>query len=623
MSLPYTANLCPNPSFEVSLAGWEPVEGAEIALSDTAYIGTQGLEVTTPGFAIGEGVTSAIAVVPYTTTGSVSLYLYGAPANLTLSAYVSPSSSPIIASVPVTLTGTEWQRVVLNNLPVLEGQELAIIVGTTEVVACTFWVDAAQIEPESPAQDYIDGDQPFCNWTGVEGLSTSYQQYQFPTGSVGGMFLDGTATPVDYGETFNTGSVGTMLLSGSAISVVANPVAAFNDFALFTTTDLDPAQTYPSWTTAGNSNGTGTTYTRPYSLFMAPLDYQVSSGYLWNRAAYMALGVYFSSVAAGATEEITDVQVELMPYVVGGTPTPTAYSNPRTIETIIKPTRLNYVPNPSIDVTDANWNPVCASPATTLAQSTTQFVPAANLTLGTVSTASLAVTIPSGLASNLVNNGTNLTPTFQGCTITIPDLIFGDVYTVSAWVLGGTGFFDITMQIAGLSASSISQGSGYGEGTFGGGYYGGESLVPGNDMTVGQWYQPSLTFTATASTMQLNFVALIDTSTIAYPATFYVDAAMLESGDILGLYFDGSTDGPNNFVTDPDDYFWGLTNVYTGTTSGRVQGVNTQSYYYERSIVTGANVDNATGGVIQQVLNQHTPLGITAAAPQYLVPYTQ
>lgn len=629
----FTQNLCSNPSFEVSLAGYTPVEGATLALSPVSSIGQQGLEVTTPGFAIGEGVSSAIGLLPSSGTGSVSLSLFGAPGNLTVSAYISPSSSPILSSIPVTLTGTEWQRVELDGLPVLEGQELAIIVGTTSPQALTFWVDAVQIEPESPAHPYCDGDQPFCTWMGAPGLSISFQQYQFPTGSTGGMLLDGSATPVNYGAVFTTGSVGTMLLSGSLLDTVQNPVAAFNDFALFTTTDLDPAQTYPSWTTAGNSNGQ-TVYNRPYALFMPPLDYPVSSGMLWNRAAYMALGVYFTSVAASQAEDIADVQVELMPYVFGSAPVPTAYSPPRTIETNIKPTRLNFVPNPSIEASTTNWNAVGGA-SVSVAQDTTTFVPAANLTSGTVSAASLKVTLLSAVATP--NNGVNVNPIYQGTTISIPDLIFGDTYIVSAWVLGPnstpSGLADITMQIAGLNASSVGQGVGYGESTYGDGYYGGSSfnpLVPdsGTDMVAGQWYNPHVIFTATGSTVQLNFVALIDTSVVpsvvSYPLSFWIDAIMIESGDTRAPYFDGSTGGTVNFASNPDDYSWGTVNAYTGGAS--TPGVNTQSFFYERSIVTGANVITDTagnGGVVQQVLNQHTPLGITAQSPMYNVPPSQ
>jgi hypothetical protein len=606
----YTTNFCPNPSAEVSIAGFEPYNNAQIAQATTvSYVGQCSCEVVTPGLVNGEGVVTPVGLVPVPTTGSAFLYLFGnGTFNVSAGVNPSPGGGSILATVPVTLGTGQWQQVVLNGLPLLEGQQLYLIVETNGAQQVTFWVDAVQYEPESPAQPYVDGSLQFCNWEGTPNDSTSYQQYQNPTGAVGGMFLDGTGSSYAWeGGTYptgelvttaveDTGSVGTMLLTGTATTTTYSPQAAFNDFAFYELTDLDPAQTMMWWNNSGVTDATGS-WTRYWSTFLPPLDYQVSNGYMWNRAAYMCGGWYINSLPAADRVDLTDVRLEMFPYVYGTQPTPNNFENPRTIHTNIKPTRLNYVPNPTAQYATTNWNAVGSA---VLATSTVNYS-------GSVSNSSLAVTTE---------------VTGDGCTITIPDLIFGDTYIVSAWVLGGTGFEDITLSIAGNNASSVDQGEGYGEGSYGGGYYGGVPPVA-TDMTIGQWYQPYLIFTATSSTLQLNFVPIYDAGTWAAGDIFYVSSVLLEAGDILLPYFDGNTGGSLNYETDPDDYFWGSLNAYTGTTSGLINGVNTQSYYYERSIVTGANPDNATGGIVQQVLNQHTPYGITAAPPVYFQPYTQ
>ena len=71
---------------------------------------------------------------------------------------------------------------------------------------------------------------------------------------------------------------------------------------------------------------------------------------------------------------------------------------------------------------------------------------------------------------------------------------------------------------------------------------------------------------------------------------------LVEAGETLQPYFDGSFGG---------DYSW-----ETGGTAGL-----TRSYYYDRLEVST--------GAVNDVLSQHTPLGITAAAPTFSQPYSQ
>ena len=573
----YIQNLCTNPSFEIDLTGYLPLQGASLQQSDVALFGMSSMSVVTPGLNTGEGFVGPQVVVPYVTTGSISLSLFGAEGNLLVSAATSPSpdGGSLLSTIPVTLSGNEWQTVALNNLNVLEGQELYVIVQTSSVQAISFWVDGVQYEPSSPAHPYIDGSLPFCGWTGTPQASSSFQQFQYPVGSVGGMFVDGRIAFLSSGSA-TTGSVGTLQLTGSVSGVAAvQPIAAFDDFAIYLPTDTDPALSLVSWNNAGTSTGQ-TGYNRIYGLFSGSRHNSGSGSTVWDKSSYGAVGFDFTAVPANQVEELTDVQLEIMPYVYGTAPVPGAYTSPRQLRPLIKPTRLNYCPNPSIETSTANWYAIQAA---SIAQDN-----------------SVACQGTYSLKATVNENG-------DGCGITISNLIVGDTYIVSAWTQGSAGLFDVTMSIAGETASSAVQGTPYGGGTFGGGTFGG---IPGSesDITVGKWFQPVQVFMATQSTLQLVFQALVDTATVSYPASFWVDAVLLEEGETLGTYFDGG------FGT---DYFW-----EAGGSAGLAR-----SYYYNRSQVTGDIGISGNGGVIAQVLSQHIPLGITYASPLYTNPPTQ
>ena len=167
------------------------------------------------------------------------------------------------------------------------------------------------------------------------------------------MHLTGYATPMSVGEPVYTSASGSMTLSGDAAPEVnAEPIAAFTDFAIFGLTDPDPAQTYADENNAGMLSGDGA-YAQSYGIFVPPLDYPVSNGaYAWRRAAYMDIGFYYTGVPALNEEILADFQVTLIPL---GTDTPLAYTPPRQIATIIKPTRLNFCTNPAFAVSTAGW----------------------------------------------------------------------------------------------------------------------------------------------------------------------------------------------------------------------------------------------------------------------------
>ena len=568
----WTENLCGNPSFEVSLAGYTALGNTDLDQDTTqGKFGHASMEVVTDGTASGQGFSGPQVTVPAGGgTGSISFYLMGNTGTLTISA-VAGSSATIIAQTTVTLSGGDYQRIVLSGLTLTGSQPMYFVVQTPIAQALTFWVDAVQYEMNSPAHPYIDGSFLACQWEGTAELSASFQPYQFMTSATGGMFLAGKASPVAQGEIFKTSAEGSMLLSGTESGTLqVNPVGALTDFGIWTAADMDPAVSYSPWSNAGEPSGQ-TGWNRVYGLFYPPQQYVASGGaVLWNRAAYAAVGFVFKAITTAWQESLTDVQVEKLPVVPGTSPTPATWTPPRQIQTIIKPTRLNFCPNPSIEISTADWT-VIGSAA--LAQDNSRAV---------VGTYSLKVTVNAA---------------GDGAYIVIPDLIKGDTYIVSASVQAGPGLQDVTMSCSGASQSSSQEGTPYGGGGtvgYGSGPYGGIQ-GSGSDMPTGQWFLPSTTFVAQQSAVVLSFQSLVG-SDVAYPTEFWVDAVLVELGEVLGTYFDGSTG---------TDYFW-----ETGGTAGL-----TRSYYYERSEVAE--------GAVATALALHTPLGINAATPVYNSPYSQ
>ena len=571
----YTDNLCPNPSFEVDLTGYVALTGTTLTQETTqGFSGRRSMRVVTDGSRSSEGFSGPQVTVPSTGSGSMSFYLMGATGTITVSA-ISGITATVIAQTQVTLSGGDYRRVVLSGLSLTATQVMYILVQTTTAQALTFWVDAFQYEMNAAPHPYIDGSFPGCQWTGTAQESASFQQFQFMTGSTGGMVLEGRASPVSEGQVFLTSAHGSMLLSGLEHgTLVVNPVGALSNFGIWTAADMDPAVSYIEQSNAGQASGSAS-WQRAYALAYPPQQAIASGGaVLWNRAAYAAVGFTLKAMTTNMQQCVADVQFERMPISPGNSPVPTAYAPPRAISTIIKPSRLNFCPNPSIENTTAGWTTIGTA---TVSQDATKFV------TGT-GTHSLKVVVNASA---------------DGAYLVIPNLIVGDTYIVSASVQGGAGLQDVTMACGGSSVSSANQGVPYGGNAilgigYGQGPYGGIQ-ASGADMPTGQWFLPSTIFVAQQSTVVLSFRPIVG-SDVAYPTSFWVDAILIEEGETLSPYFDGASG---------TDYSW-----EGGGTAGL-----TRSYYYQRQQVAS--------GAVTTALSEHTPLGIVAATPVYSQPYTQ
>ena len=576
----YTSNFCRNPSFQMGITGYSALLTGQIALDTTNVLyGNQSLFVNCPGNKPGEGCATAGGVIPNRATCSASIYLTG---NGAVVVYALIAGT-VVGSQPVTLTG-QWQRVVLNGISSTPGQTILIEIATATATQCQFWVSGCQIEDSSPAHPYCDGDQSGCEWTEGFWGGVSVCYFENPVTAVSNV----TTTP-DVVNILNTGEryfvtpvpAGSDNFNPLVILGGAGPAAALSDFSVSSLTDPDPAQTYTSWNNATIASATGSSYNRSWSVFYPPVDYLVSGGeYLYSRAAYFAAGWYFTSVPSDGTVNITRVQAEVLPVTTGyGQPSPSSFDPPRAIHSIIKPDRLNFCPNPSIEVSTAGWS---ATGSAAISQD------------GTVSVGDIIE-----YDDNLLTAGTHslkvtCNANGDGAEITLVNLITGLTYIVSAYVQPGQGFDNIVLAIADGDTSVLATGgTGYGAGGYGEGYYGG--IDPMNDLPENVWYRINCIFTATADShvLQIQSSAAVD---VSYPANMWIDAVLAEAGEDLSFYFDGSF-GIN--------YSW-----ETGGTAGL-----TRSYYYDQSAVKQQAVLN--------ILDRHTPLGIEAGTPQYSTPYIQ
>lgn len=139
---------------------------------------------------------------------------------------------------------------------------------------------------------------------------------------------------------------------GSIVTTGKTPPAAFDDWAFFGSTEVDPAITYNAESTLGKTVVKGEGWQRHWMIATPPADYPTSDGYAWQRASFAAIGFKLNGMVDGNFVYLEDVQMQVLPL---DKTVPTAYETPRRIETVVKPDRLNYSTNPSFEVDAADW----------------------------------------------------------------------------------------------------------------------------------------------------------------------------------------------------------------------------------------------------------------------------
>lgn len=571
----FTNNYCRNPSFQLGLAGYSNSLDAAIQLDNTNVLyGNQSVLVSCPGIRAGEGCVTAGGIIPSTSLCSASCFINGT-GSVTVYAVTNPGGV-IVVSTPITCTG-QWQRVKLEGITCSPGQTLFLIIQTSIAQRCQFWISGVQIEDSSPCHPYCDGDQDGCQW--IEGFwgGVSVCHFENPIAAISNITATSNVVPIlQTGKKFFiTANSEFETFSDLVVTSGPGPIGAVKDFGVAQLTDPDPAQTYVSWNTAGTPSTTGGTYSRNWGIFYPPVDYPVSNGNLYNRAAYAAAGWFFASVPNNGTVNITRIQAEVLPITTGySAPAPTAFDPPRAIHSIIKPDRLNYCVNPSIEVSTASWS---ALGTATLARDNTVSVGEIieyDDDILTAGVASLKVTVNSS---------------GDGAQINIVDLLTGVTYIASAYVQAGPGLENIVMSISNGETSVLATGgTGYGSGDYDIGPYGG--INPASDLPVSTWFRINCIFTATADSHILQITSS-SAADVFYPTHIWVDAVLVEPGEDLQFYFDGS---------------FGSQYVWEGTA-----GLS-RSYFYDQYQIKQQAVLN--------VLEGHVPLGIDFDTPQYAIP---
>lgn len=409
---------------DVTVGMWEYISTTVTAPSDVTSTGWPVFGANTTDAYTMYGADVQVQAAGAATTGAVSGSLQSLTGGTVLVAAATLDGT-LLSSAAVTLS-PNWTQFSLAGFSVPAGAAFRLLVVTQGAQATQFWLDAVQYETgvttDSP---YIDGYTVGCEWLGTPNLSISYQLYKNAISASGSMQVSGYCAPILYGLPVYASASGFMTLGGKLSLASDVPSAAFTDFAIWPLTDQfgnavpDPAMTYADQNNAGADAGMSPTYASTYGIFYPPQDYVVSNGYsMWKRAAFMALGLYFSAVPVSATVNITDIQATYAPVPSSGVPVPPAFENPRQVKTIIKPTRLNYCTNPSFETSTANWT---ALGAATLAQDNS--------------------TTPSPVYNTLLQLA-NLTPDNDGVTT---DNVGGGNFdgsgnTYSATAIAGAGF---------------------------------------------------------------------------------------------------------------------------------------------------------------------------------------
>lgn len=637
--------------------------------------GNQCLQVNTPGLVAGEGVFGPSSVFFTTSaTGSMTVGLRGQTGNLIITAMANPDGIALASQTVQLDDEFNYVTVTLNGLAINNATEIYILIQTVGAESLEFFVDGVMYEPESPAHPYIDGSFPGCTWgtlpnsgpiAGTPFAGPSYQQFQNSFTAITGFTFGGSVNFIDVGETFTWPMEVTEFEFSDDGSdpawVLEQPIAAMTDFALFnpgllTIADPDPAMTYGLWNNASVATGSGV-YTNPYAMVVPPNDYFTSNGNkAWNRAAYMGVGFQFLSLGAGKSQVITDVQLEYAkinspnatPNNASNAVTYSSYQRPRQLQVIIKPNRLNYISNPSFETNvTTGWTAVGSGALSHVGGAAwnvaTTYSSGAYVTYNGYTYVSNVSSNTGNPPTGLVSNNTDWNyyapgppqnvATYQnldyspgsylckltvsavgdGLQLSVPYLIPGETYIVSAYVYASNQLADILISCGGNTGDVLGSDSGpdwvssadaipYGGAAteflpatpYGSGPYGGIETNSATPLPQ-QWFRISVVFTAGADTETLKLISVPITSA-SLPTVFYVDAVLCELGDALLPYFDGNS-GP--------DAMW-----LTGGTANLCQSFYYESFEYGQHVVTDA-------------LAANTPMGISYATPLYATMPTQ
>lgn len=168
-----------------------------------------------------------------------------------------------------------------------------------------------------------------------------------------------------------------------------------------------------------------------------------------------------------------------------------------------------------------------------------------------------------------------------GATFTVSGLIPGNTYTMSARISIAVGCGDVYALSGDSTSTQIAQTS---------------YRLAQPDPTNARWRVVTVTFQAIAPTVNLGWNVLKTTMSAGTPSIFWTDGVLIEAGSSARPYFDGGMG---------EDYLW-----ESGGSDNQ-----SRSYYYENRVERSY--------LVQTLLDENTPLGITSAVPLYAVLPTQ
>jgi hypothetical protein len=299
---------------------------------------------------------------------------------------------------------------------------------------------------------------------------------------------------------------GQISFQGHLSAGVKAPAAAFKDFSHYPYAGVDPAMAWIGINSGALQSAPAGSYSRAYTAFTGPVDYPVSGGgYAWKRAAYASVGFKFAGMTANQHQILDAVQFEALPV---GSTGPSAYQNAREIQSIIKPTRLNYASNPNFESGLTGYGP------------TGQATHAADAYCWQ-GTQALKVTVPASATAD------------SGLSFQVTGLIPGRTYTMSARVAIAQGCGDIAPW---SGTGSVKLGS-----------VKWTQAANRTDPAKKRWRTMYITFTTPSSSLYIGMNVLKSTMTSGTASIFWVDGVLVEEGTAVRSYFDGSMG---------EDYLW-------------------------------------------------------------------
>ena len=161
-----TTNLVANPSVEINTTGYTVVSSATIARVSTAqYWGVYSLAVT-PASGSTSGVyygTVSTSIANHT----ASVYFLG-DAGLNYTLYFADTNGNELGTSTDFVSDGTWQRIENTYLELSATTRRIYITKNGGAGTNTFRIDGLQVEAQSEATTYCDGDQPGCTWNGSE-----------------------------------------------------------------------------------------------------------------------------------------------------------------------------------------------------------------------------------------------------------------------------------------------------------------------------------------------------------------------------------------------------------------------------------------------------------------------